>query len=161
MEPRLPLPEHFTSFEEASDMRFFAGRVVIVFAVLSGILTYIALRQFVWAFDAAIAVGYTVMVLGDGLTVAILRGDTIAGQKWTTIALTHACFLAVVVAVMRLMYYLKVTDPSLTDTQKSGRTYYDLVAIVVALVLGLVERVMLFRPKEEKKEKAKATASSG
>jgi lysylphosphatidylglycerol synthetase-like protein (DUF2156 family) len=139
-------------------MGFFARRIVIAAAVIASILTYVSLRQFAWAFDAAIAVGYTVMVLGDGLTVAFLRGHTLAGQKWTAIALTHACFLAVVVGVARLMYYLKTTDPNLTDLQKSGRTYYDLVAIVIVVVLGLVERMMLFRPKEEKKEKAKVTA---
>ena len=135
-------------------MGFFARRIVLVLAVLSTVLTYVTLRQFVWAFDAAIVVGYTVMVLGDGLTATFLKGHTLAGQKWTAIALTHVCFLAVVVGVARLMYYLKMTDDSLPN--KSARSYYDLVAIAIAVVLGLVERMMLFRPKEEKKAKAVA-----
>ena len=138
-------------------MKFFARRLVIGLAVLSTVLTYVTLRQFTWAFDAAACVGYTLMVLGDGLIATFLKGHSLAEQKATTIALTHVCFLAVVVGVARLMYYLKTTDPSLTDVQRSGRTYYDLVAIAVIVVLGLVERMMLFRPKEEK-EKAKVTA---
>lgn len=138
-------------------MRFLARRIVLAVAVVSAILTYEALRDFAWAFDLAIAVGYTVMVLGDGLTVTFLKGHSLAGQKVTTILLTHACFLAVVVGVTRLMYYLKSTDEQLTVAQRSGRTYYDLVAIAVVVVLGLAERMMLFRPKEER-VKAKATA---
>lgn len=138
-------------------MRFLARRIVLAVAVVSAILTYEALRDFAWAFDLAIAVGYTVMVLGDGLTVTFLKGHSLAGQKVTTILLTHACFLAVVVGVTRLMYYLKSTDEQLTVAQRSGRTYYDLVAIAVVVVLGLAERMMLFRPKEEE-VKAKATA---
>jgi hypothetical protein len=55
------------------------------------------------------------------------------------------------------MYYLKSTDDSLTPAQKSGRSYYEFVAIAIVVVMGFVERSMLFRPKEEK-EKAKATA---
>ena len=55
------------------------------------------------------------------------------------------------------MYYLKSTDDSLTIAQKSGRSYYDFVAIAVAVGLGLAERVMLFRPREEK-EKPEVTA---
>lgn len=137
-------------------MRFLARRIVLAVAVVSAILTYEALRDFAWAFDLAIAVGYTVMVLGDGLTVTFLKGHSLAGQKATTILLTHACFLTVVVGVTRLMYYLKSTDEQLTVAQRSGRTYYDLVAIAVVVVLGLAERMMLFRPKEER-VKAKAT----
>jgi hypothetical protein len=59
--------------------------------------------------------------------------------------------------VARLMFYLKTTDPSLTDAQRSGRSYYDFMAIAIIVVLGLVERMMLFRPKEEK-AKEKVTA---
>jgi len=129
-------------------MRFFARRIVIGIAVFAGVFTYLALREFGWAFDAAICVAYTLMVLGDGLTEAFLQGHTLSGQKWTSIAITHVCFLAVVLGVARLTYYLKTTDDSLTDTQKSGRTYYDFVALAVAAVLGLAN-VMLFRPKEE------------
>ena len=138
-------------------MRFLARRIVIAVAVICTVFTYVSLRQFAWAFDVAACVGYTVMVLGDGLTATFLKGHSLAGQKVTTIAITHLCFLAVVVAVARLMYYLKTTDPSLTDAQRSGRSYYDLVAIAIVVVLGLVERMMLFRPKEEK-AKAKVTA---
>ena len=138
-------------------MRFLARRIVIAVAVISTVFTYVSLRQFAWAFDAAACVGYTIMVLGDGLTVTFLKGHSLADRKVTTIALTHLCFLAVVVGVARLMYYLKMTDPSLTDAQRSGRSYYDLMAIVIVVVLGLVERMMLFRPKEEK-AKEKATA---
>lgn len=138
-------------------MRFFARRIVLLIAIMSALFTYIALKQFAWAFDVAICVGYTLMVLGDGITEQILRGDSLSGQKATSILLTHVCFLAVVVGVSRLMYYLKSTDESLTTAQRTGRSYYDFVAIAVAVGLGLAERVMLFRPKEEK-EKAKLTA---
>jgi hypothetical protein len=138
-------------------MRFFARRIVLVIAIVSALSTYIALKQFEWAFDLAVCVAYTLMVLGDGITEQILRGDTLAGQKVTAILLTHVCFLAVVVGVSRLMYYLKSTDESLTMAQRSGRSYYDFVAIGVAVALGLAERVMLFRPNEEK-AKEKVTA---
>lgn len=137
-------------------MRFFARRIVIAVAVLAGVFTYLSLRQHAWAFDAAICVAYTLMVLGDGLTETFLEGHTLSGQKWTAIAITHVCFLVGVLVVARFARYLKVTDESLTDAQKSGRTYYDFVALAVAAVLGLAERVMLFRPKEEK-EKGKVT----
>lgn len=136
-------------------MRFFARRIVLVIAIVSAVSTYIALKQFAWAFDVAVCAAYTLLVLGDGFTEQILRGDSLAGQKVSAILLTHICFLAVVVGVSRLMFYLKSTDESLTMTQRSGRTYYDFVAIGIAVVLGLAERVMLFRPKEEK---AKVTA---
>ena len=84
------------------------------------LFVYLSLRQFAWAFDAAICVAYTVMVLGDGLTETFLRGHTLSGQKWTTIAITHICFLAVVLGVARMMHYLKITDESLTDAQTIG-----------------------------------------
>src|ERR1700759_2848603 len=138
-------------------MRFFARRIVLVIAILSAVSIYIALKQFAWAFDVAGCVADTLMVLGDGITEQILRGYTLGGQKVWAILLTHVCFLAVVVGVSRLMYYLKSTEESLSIAQRHGRTYYDFVAIGVAVVLGLAERVMLFRPKEEK-AREKATA---
>jgi hypothetical protein len=130
--------------------RFFARRIVIAIAVFAGVFTYLSLRQFAWAVDTGICVAYTLMVLGDGLTETFLRGHTLSGRKWSVIAITHVCFLAAVLGVARFAHYLKVTDESLTDAQRSGRTYYDFVSLAVAAVLGLAERVLLFRPRDEK-----------
>jgi hypothetical protein len=134
-------------------MRFILDRIVDFCAIMAGILTYLALRDFPFGIDATLCVGYTVEVLGIAFTdkrAKVFASDP--SRPIPKLLLLHVCFLAAVVVIERAWVFLKPMMPQ-PDPHQARPINWGLLAVIIALfALAYWEERMLFR-------KSRSTAS--
>jgi hypothetical protein len=127
-------------------MRLILDRIVDFCAIMAGILTYLALRDFPFGIDAALCVGYTVEVLGIAFTDKRARGfASDPSRPIAKLLLLHVCFLAAVVVIERAWVFLKPMMPQ-PDPHQARPINWGLLAVIIALfALAYWEERTLFR----------------
>jgi len=127
-----------------------ADRTIGLIASLAGIFSYIAFRDSVWGFAIGLGVAYTIYVLGQVIAEKIFYPDFLAVQmSWGKILLMHAGFLVVVVGFIWALYFIRSLDPDSAPHVKGHIDWDFIVAIVVATVLGALEKWMILGKRDK------------
>ena len=126
-------------------MRFILRRFVIGIAGFIGLLVYQSLRPLPIAIDVALAVGFTIEVIGLVMTSRLFASEPAKPLPSVgKMALTHLGFLAGVVVIERIFPLLQMLVPG-GYTTLSGRpgSWALLIEVVAITLLGYAERKML------------------
>lgn len=125
-------------------MSFILRRFVAGVAIFFGLLVYAALREFPWAIDVAICVGFTVEVIGLVFTKRILATPPLKPMKpIQQMLLIHLSFLAGVIVIERIYPLVQMLLPGGPVQHGRQGSWALLVEISVITVLGYVERSVL------------------
>ncbi|MGO9337462.1 MAG: hypothetical protein ACLPY1_08145 [Terracidiphilus sp.] len=125
-------------------MNFILRRFVAGAAVFVGLLVYASLREFPWAVDVAICVGFTVEVIGLVFTKRILATPPLKPMKpIQQMLLIHLGFLAGVIVIERIFPLLQMLLPGGPVQHGRQGSWALLVEISVITILGYVERAVL------------------
>ena len=133
-----------------SDIRnVFVDRVVGLVASLAGIFSYIAFRDSVWGFAIGLGMAYTVFVLGGVVAEKVFYSKFLAVQlSWGKIALVHIGFLVVVVGFIWALFYIRSLDADAVPIKQGHLNWDLLIAIVVAILLGSLEKWIILGKRE-------------
>jgi len=133
-----------------SDIRnVFVDRTIGLIASLAGIFSYIALRDSVWGFATGLGVAYTDFVLGQVAAEKTFYPKLLAVQlSWGKIALVHAGFLVVVVGFIWALFYIRSLDADAVPIKQGQMNWDLLIAIVVAILLGSLEKWIILGKRE-------------
>jgi len=126
-------------------VRFILRRFVIGIAGFIGLLVYQSLRPLPIAIDVALAVGFTIEVIGLVMTSRLFASEPAKPLPSVgKMALTHLGFLAGVVVIERIFPLLQMLVPG-GYTTLSGRpgSWALLIEVVAITLLGYAERKML------------------
>jgi hypothetical protein len=123
---------------------FILRRFVAGVAVFFGLLVYAALRDFPWAIDVAICVGFTVEVIGLVFTKRILATPPLKPLKpIQQMLLIHLGFLAGAIVIERIFPLLQMLLPGGPVQHGRQGSWALLVEVSVITLLGYVERSVL------------------
>lgn len=138
-------------------MARYAERVVFVVAIAAGLITYLGLHERPWGMDAALCVGYTVLVFGLGYADEDSRlFSSEPARPILQVSLVHLCFLAAVVGVVRLFSYLRPNFPTWLREEGSRSSWSLLIEIGALVALGYWEKWLLFRDPDSSEDSSGA-----
>lgn len=122
-------------------------RIMDAVAVVIGILTYVSLRDISWAPDLAVCIAYSFLVVGRILADRILKNrPSTAIVPIGRLLLTHAAFLATVIAAVRIVVYLKPAEMDWSPHPGGAPiNAYLLAVIVIPYALTYFELAMILK----------------
>lgn len=128
-------------------MKYLQRRLVLIAASATFAAVYSALRQWPFAFNAAVCASYTVLVLGNVLRRSGMK--MLTGEEAKPIAevlLVHAMFLAVLISILQLSAHLTPFLPDWLNRPagtprpgEPGITGFRTVQTIATVVLGWLE----------------------
>lgn len=133
-------------------MRYILRRFVAGVAVFVGLLVYGMLRDFPFAIDVAICVGFTVEVAGLVITARLMSSNPGKPMRpMQQMLLIHGGFLLGVVVIERVYPVLQLLFPGGPTQHGRQGSWALLITVTVVGLLGYVERYILLQgPKQAK-----------
>jgi hypothetical protein len=147
-------------------MRYFQNKFTILFAFLASLIVYMAFQQFSFAIDAALCIGFTIVVFGNALRqrgVGLLTGSDARPPAETLLA--HAICLMTLVIIVRTGMYLPdflpewFTIPIAADNYgRVGPSCFQFVQGLVIFFMGFFEVRLLVSERKRDPEVEQARA---